>query len=64
MQVGPCLTCLCSLAVGAAVRLTGSWEASPAKGQSHELHARQVDVLGPSDAKVGLSRHFFICMTS
>ncbi|KAL1836920.1 hypothetical protein VTJ49DRAFT_4497 [Mycothermus thermophilus] len=39
------------LAVGAAVRLTGSWVSSPGAGQSHELHVTGVDVLGPSDAK-------------
>ncbi|KAK3319926.1 hypothetical protein B0T19DRAFT_274779 [Cercophora scortea] len=39
------------LAVGAAVRLTGSWVASPGAGQSHELHVSKVEVLGPSDAK-------------
>lgn len=44
----------CSLTVGAAVRLIGSWVPSPGTGQSHELHARKVDILGPSDAKVRL----------
>ncbi|KAL2137105.1 hypothetical protein VTI74DRAFT_8737 [Chaetomium olivicolor] len=39
------------LAVGAAVRLTGSWVSSPGASQSHELHVRKVEVLGPSDAK-------------
>ncbi|KAK3346734.1 hypothetical protein B0T25DRAFT_461766 [Lasiosphaeria hispida] len=39
------------LAVGAAVRLTGSWVASPGNSQSHELHASKVEVLGPSDPK-------------
>ncbi|KAK3899510.1 hypothetical protein C8A05DRAFT_18055 [Staphylotrichum tortipilum] len=39
------------LAVGAAVRLTGSWVASPGASQSHELHVSRVEVLGPSDAK-------------
>ncbi|TPX14667.1 uncharacterized protein E0L32_005062 [Thyridium curvatum] len=39
------------LAVGAAVRLTGSWVASPGAGQSHELHVSQAEVVGPSDAK-------------
>ncbi|KAL2255472.1 hypothetical protein VTK26DRAFT_3285 [Humicola hyalothermophila] len=39
------------LTVGAAVRLTGSWVASPGAAQSHELHVSKVDVLGPSDAK-------------
>ncbi|KAK4124634.1 asparaginyl-tRNA synthetase [Parathielavia appendiculata] len=39
------------LTVGAAVRLTGSWVASPGAGQSHELHVGKVEVLGPSDAK-------------
>lgn len=43
---------ICSLAVGAAVRLTGSWVSSPGAGQSHELHVKKVDILGPSDAKV------------
>lgn len=37
--------------VGAAVRLTGSWVASPGGSQSHELHATTVEVLGPSDPK-------------
>ena len=49
-------SCLCSLTVGAAVRLTGSWVASPGSAQSHELHVRRVEVLGPSDAKVCSSR--------
>ncbi|EON98861.1 putative asparaginyl-trna synthetase protein [Phaeoacremonium minimum UCRPA7] len=40
-----------SLAIGAAVRLGGSWVPSPGTGQSHELHAQEVDILGPSDAK-------------
>ncbi|KAL2171470.1 hypothetical protein VTG60DRAFT_2878 [Thermothelomyces hinnuleus] len=39
------------LAVGAAVRLTGSWVSSPGVAQSHELHVSRVEVLGPSDAK-------------
>ncbi|KAK3305768.1 uncharacterized protein B0T15DRAFT_209244 [Chaetomium strumarium] len=39
------------LAVGAAVRLTGSWVSSSGAGQSHELHVSKVEVLGPSDAK-------------
>ncbi|KAK3384962.1 hypothetical protein B0H63DRAFT_175216 [Podospora didyma] len=39
------------LAVGAAVRLTGSWLPSPGTSQSHELHTTRVEVLGPSDAK-------------
>lgn len=42
----------CSLTVGAAVRLTGSWVSSPGASQSHELHVDQVKILGPSDAKV------------
>lgn len=41
-----------SLSIGAAIRLTGSWVPSPAAGQSHELHVDNVQVLGPSDAKV------------
>ncbi len=41
-----------SLATGAAVRLTGSWDPSPAAGQSHELHAQRVEILGPSNANV------------
>ncbi|KAJ2896117.1 hypothetical protein MKZ38_005872 [Zalerion maritima] len=43
------------LTTGAAVRLRGSWVESPAKGQSHELHANQVEILGPSDAKACFS---------
>ncbi|EFX03355.1 asparaginyl-tRNA synthetase [Grosmannia clavigera kw1407] len=39
------------LANGAAVCLKGSWVPSPGVGQSHELHVRSVDILGPSDAK-------------
>ncbi|KAK4676071.1 asparaginyl-tRNA synthetase [Podospora pseudoanserina] len=39
------------LTVGAAVRLTGSWVASPGAAQSHELQVREVKVLGSSDAK-------------
>ncbi|KAK4192226.1 putative mitochondrial asparaginyl-tRNA synthetase precursor [Podospora australis] len=38
------------LTVGAAVRLTGSWVTSPGAAQSHELHVKEVRVLGPSDA--------------
>lgn len=45
-------SCFRSLAVGAAVRLTGSWVSSPGAAQSHELHVTKVEVLGPSDAKV------------
>ncbi|KAK0649455.1 hypothetical protein B0T16DRAFT_131450 [Cercophora newfieldiana] len=39
------------VAVGAAVRFTGSWTASPGGSQSHELHVAKVEVLGPSDPK-------------
>ncbi|KAF3763093.1 asparaginyl-tRNA synthetase [Cryphonectria parasitica EP155] len=39
------------LAIGAAIRLRGSWVPSPGAGQSHELHVDNVQVLGPSDAK-------------
>ncbi|KAK0611564.1 hypothetical protein B0T14DRAFT_440611 [Immersiella caudata] len=39
------------VALGAAVRFTGSWVASPGGSQSHELHATKVEVLGPSDPK-------------
>lgn len=42
----------CSLTVGAAIRLTGSWVPSPGAGQSHELHVDNAQVLGPSDPKV------------
>ncbi|KAI9745879.1 MAG: asparaginyl-tRNA synthetase [Claussenomyces sp. TS43310] len=39
-----------SLSTGAAVCLTGSWQASPtAKNQSHELHVDGVSILGPAD---------------
>lgn len=41
-----------SLALGAAIRLTGSWVPSKGAGQSHELHVDNVQVLGPSDPKV------------
>lgn len=41
-----------SLAIGAAVRLTGKWVASPGASQSHEMQVTHVDILGPSDAKV------------
>lgn len=41
-----------SLALGAAVRLTGSWVPSKGTGQSHELQVDHVQVLGPSDPKV------------
>lgn len=41
-----------SLSVGAAVRLTGSWVSSPGRGQTHELRVQEVQVVGPSDAKV------------
>ncbi|KAK2609618.1 hypothetical protein N8I77_003112 [Diaporthe amygdali] len=39
------------LAVGAAIRLKGSWVRSKGTGQSHELHVDNVQVLGPSDPK-------------
>ncbi|KAI0202144.1 hypothetical protein F4808DRAFT_79993 [Astrocystis sublimbata] len=39
------------LAIGAAVRLDGSWVPSQGRGQSHELQVSQATVLGPSDAK-------------
>ncbi|KAG8157659.1 hypothetical protein KVR01_012321 [Diaporthe batatas] len=39
------------LAIGAAVRLTGSWVPSKGSGQSHELQVDTVQVLGPSDPK-------------
>ncbi|ROW07340.1 hypothetical protein VMCG_03933 [Cytospora schulzeri] len=42
---------LCSLAIGAAIRLTGTWIPSPGAKQSHELHVNNVEILGPSDAK-------------
>ncbi|KAI0487157.1 hypothetical protein F4859DRAFT_328368 [Xylaria cf. heliscus] len=38
------------LAIGAAVRLDGSWVPSQGRGQSHELQVSQATVLGPSDA--------------
>ncbi|TIC94095.1 Asparagine--tRNA ligase, mitochondrial [Colletotrichum higginsianum] len=40
-----------NLRVGAAVRLRGSWVPSKTEGQSHELRAHHVEILGPSDAK-------------
>lgn len=46
----------CSLTVGAAIRLTGSWVPSPGAGQSHELHVENAQVLGPSDPKVWPAR--------
>ncbi|KUI63139.1 Asparagine--tRNA ligase, mitochondrial [Cytospora mali] len=39
------------LAIGAAIRLTGTWVPSPGAKQSHELHVNNVQILGPSDAK-------------
>ncbi|KAI2631096.1 asparaginyl-tRNA synthetase [Xylaria nigripes] len=39
------------LAIGAAVRLDGSWVPSLGHRQSHELQVSQATVLGPSDAK-------------
>lgn len=45
---------LCSLAIGAAIRLKGSWVPSPGAGQSHELHVDKAEVLGPSDPQVSL----------
>ncbi|KAJ1325770.1 asparaginyl-tRNA synthetase [Microdochium nivale] len=39
------------LAIGAAVRLQGSWGPSPGRGQSHELQVTNAEVLGPSDAR-------------
>ena len=41
---------------GAYVELTGRWEASPAKGQSHELHVTAIENVGLSDAQVGLRK--------
>ena len=35
---------------GAYVELTGKWQPSPARGQSHELHVTAVDNVGLSDA--------------
>jgi len=52
---------ICSLAVGAAVRLTGSWVSSPGAAQSHELHVKKVDILGPSDAKVDATALSLAC---
>ena len=40
------------LATGTAVQISGTWKQSPAKGQSHELHATQVQVTGDVDPKV------------
>ncbi|KXJ90321.1 hypothetical protein Micbo1qcDRAFT_184326 [Microdochium bolleyi] len=39
------------LAIGAAVRLQGSWAPSPGRGQSHELQVTKAEILGPSDAR-------------
>lgn len=46
------LCSLCSLVIGAAVRLQGAWVPSQGPHQSHELQVAQATVLGPSDAKV------------
>jgi aspartyl/asparaginyl-tRNA synthetase len=41
------------LGTGTSVRIAGLWRPSPAgKGQSHELHARDVEILGHTDADV------------
>ena len=41
------------LSNGTAVRLTGSWRQSPnPKVQSHELHVKEVDIIGHSDPAV------------
>jgi hypothetical protein len=37
---------------GTFVEVTGRWQPSPAKGQSHELVASQVKIHGPSDPEV------------
>ena len=37
---------------GAYVELSGKWEASPARGQSHELQVTAVENVGVSDAQV------------
>ncbi|KAK3109304.1 asparaginyl-tRNA synthetase, partial [Teratosphaeriaceae sp. CCFEE 6253] len=39
------------LSTGAAVRLTGSWQASKGQGQSHELAVTSVKLLGENDAE-------------
>ncbi|KAK0870375.1 asparaginyl-tRNA synthetase [Friedmanniomyces endolithicus] len=39
------------LSTGAAVRLTGSWQASKGSKQSHELQVTQVAILGANDAE-------------
>ena len=36
---------------GAFVKLSGRWQSSPAKGQSHELHVSSIDHAGLSDAQ-------------
>lgn len=34
---------------GTSVRIRGAWAPSPAQGQSHELIAEQIEILGPAD---------------
>ncbi|HEU0265836.1 MAG TPA: asparagine--tRNA ligase [Geobacterales bacterium] len=52
---------LCALSTGAALAVIGELVASPAAGQRVELKARQVTVVGPSDADYPLQkkRHSF-----
>lgn len=40
------------LSTGAAVAITGRWTPSPGQGQTHELQADSVRVLGENDAAV------------
>ncbi|KAF2835926.1 mitochondrial carrier [Patellaria atrata CBS 101060] len=37
------------LSIGTAVSIMGEWKASPGKGQSHELHAQRIYILGEND---------------
>ena len=38
------------------MQVTGTWKSSPARGQSHELVADQIDVLGAADIEVNKQR--------
>ena len=47
-----------SLTTGSAVRLVGSWMASPnPQAQTHELHVSNLDVVGQADGAVSRHKH-------
>jgi len=52
---------VCAIGTGAAVAVRGRLVESPASGQKYELHAEEVEVIGPSDESYPLQkkRHTF-----